>query len=87
MVTPLAAAISSTARRRLWPMDGGASNNTTPSSVVRKAEFVDAVGDPVQVPLDPPDVVALVVEGGARADPGDRRVVGQVGDAVGAVGR
>ena len=42
LVTPLAAAISSTARCRLWPMDGGASNNTTPSSVVRKA-IVNAV--------------------------------------------
>ena len=37
--TPLAAAISSTARRRLWPMDGGASNNTTPSRVVRNADW------------------------------------------------
>ena len=39
LLTPLAAAISSTARRRLPPMDGGASNSTTPSRVVRNAEW------------------------------------------------
>jgi hypothetical protein len=36
---PLAAAISSTARRRLPPMLGGASKSTTPSRVVRKADW------------------------------------------------
>jgi hypothetical protein len=39
--------------------------------------LVDPVGDPVQVPLHAPDVVALVVEGRAERGPGDRRVVGQ----------
>jgi hypothetical protein len=38
LLTPLAAAISSTARWRLWPMVGGASSRTTPSRVVRKAD-------------------------------------------------
>ena len=33
------AAISSTARRRLPPMDGGASNSTTPSRVARNADW------------------------------------------------
>ena len=29
----------------------------------QEGRVVDAVGDPVQVPFDPPDVVALIVEG------------------------
>gem|GEM_PF-3911390 len=37
--TPSAAAISFTARCRLWPMEGGASNSTTPSGVVRNADW------------------------------------------------
>src|SRR6516162_782881 len=37
--TGKAAAISSTARRRLPPMDGGASNSTTPSRVARNADW------------------------------------------------
>jgi hypothetical protein len=41
--------------------------------------LVDAVGDVVQVPLDPPDVIALLVQGRAQRGRGDRRVVRQVG--------
>ena len=48
----------------------------------QERRLVDAVGDPVQVPLDPADVVPLVVEGRAERGPGDRRVVGQVCGAV-----
>jgi hypothetical protein len=44
----------------------------------QERRLVDTVGDPVQVPLDASDVVALVVEGRAERGPGDRRVVGQV---------
>jgi len=39
LVRPLAAVISSTARRMLWPMFGGASKITTPSGVVRNADM------------------------------------------------
>ena len=39
--------------------------------------LVGAVGDPVEIPLDPADVVALVVEGWAERRPGDRRIVRQ----------
>jgi hypothetical protein len=39
LLTPLAAAISSTARWMLWPMVGGASSRTTPSDVVRNADW------------------------------------------------
>ena len=39
--------------------------------------LVDAVGDPVEIPLDPADVVALLVESGAERRARDRRVVGQ----------
>jgi hypothetical protein len=39
LLRPSAAAISSTARRRLWPMLGGASNSTTPSRVTRNADW------------------------------------------------
>ncbi len=39
LVTPSAAVISSIARRRLWPMDGGVSNSTTPSGVARNADW------------------------------------------------
>ena len=53
----------------------------------QERRVVDAVGDPVQVPLDPPDVVSLVVEGRAERGPGNRRVVGQVRGAVGAGSR
>src|SRR5262249_21410970 len=41
----------------------------------QERRLVDAVGDVVQVPLDAPDVVALLVEGRAERGPGDRRVV------------
>jgi len=44
----------------------------------QERRLVDAVGDPVQVPLDAADVVALVVEGRAECGRGDGRVVGQV---------
>src|SRR5215203_656253 len=53
LVTPSAAAISSTARCRLWPMVGGASNRTTPSGGGQERGLVGAVGDPVEVPPDP----------------------------------
>ena len=43
----------------------------------QERRLVDAVGDPVQVPLDPADEVALLVEGGAERRTGNRRVVGQ----------
>src|SRR5260370_24475089 len=52
----------------------------------QEGRLVDAVGDPVQVPLDASDVVALVVEGRAKRGPGNRRVIGQVRGAVGAGG-
>jgi hypothetical protein len=39
LLTPLAEAISSTARRMLWPIVGGASSSTTPSDVVRNADW------------------------------------------------
>jgi hypothetical protein len=42
----------------------------------QEGRVVDAVGNPVQVPLDPSDVVALVVEGRAERGRGDGRVVG-----------
>jgi hypothetical protein len=42
----------------------------------QEGRVVDAVGDPVQVPLDPSDVVALVVEGRAERGRRDGRVVG-----------
>src|ERR1700730_14144307 len=83
LLTPSAAAISFTARCRLWPMDGGASNSTTPSRVVRNARVVVAVGDPVQVPLDASDVVALVIDGGAERGPRNRHVIRQDGRARG----
>jgi hypothetical protein len=38
LLTPLAAAISSTARWMLLPIVGGASSSTTPSDVVRNAD-------------------------------------------------
>src|SRR5215211_88797 len=46
--------------------------------------LVGAVGDPVQVPLDPADVVARGVEGRAERGAGDRRVVGQGAGAASA---
>ena len=53
----------------------------------QERRLVGAVGDPVEVPLDPADVVALVVEGGAERRARDRRVVGQgVGAASAQVG-
>jgi hypothetical protein len=39
LLTPFAEAISSTARWMLWPMVGGASRRTTPSEVVRNADW------------------------------------------------
>ena len=42
----------------------------------QERRLVGAVGDPVEVPLDAADVVALLVERGAERRPGDRRVVG-----------
>ncbi len=50
----------------------------------QERRLVDTVGDVVQVPLDPPDEVPLVVEGRAERGPGDRRVVGQVRGGAGA---
>jgi hypothetical protein len=44
----------------------------------QERRLVNAVGDPVQVPLDASDVVALIVEGRASRGRGDGRVVGQV---------
>ena len=52
----------------------------------QERRLVDAVGDPVQVPLDPADVVALLVEGGAERGTGNRRVVGQGCGSAGAGG-
>ena len=44
----------------------------------QERRLVGAVGDPVQVPLDPADVVALlVVEGGPERRARDRRVIRQ----------
>ena len=50
------------------------------NAVLRREEggLVGAVSDPVEVPLDTPDVVALLVEGGPERRPGDRRVVRQI---------
>jgi len=47
---------------QVGPMLGGASNTTTPSWW-SGTPLVDAVGDPVQVPLHAPDVVPVIVEG------------------------
>ena len=44
--------------------------------------LVDAVGDVVQVPLHPPDVIPLIVESRAQRGPRDRRIVGLVCGAV-----
>jgi hypothetical protein len=41
----------------------------------QERRLVGAVGDPVQVPLDAADVVALLVEGGAERRARDRRVI------------
>ena len=48
-------------------------------AVLRRQEggLIDAIGDPVEVPLDASDVVALLVEGGPERRLRDRRVVGQ----------
>jgi hypothetical protein len=43
----------------------------------QERRVVVAVGDPVQVPLDSPDVVALVVDRGAERGPRNRHVVRQ----------
>ena len=43
----------------------------------QERRLVGAVGDPVEVPLDAADVVALLVEGGAERRSRDRRVVGE----------
>jgi hypothetical protein len=43
----------------------------------QEGRLVGAVGDPVEVPFDPADVVALVVEGWPERRPGDRRIVRQ----------
>jgi hypothetical protein len=43
----------------------------------QEGRLVGAVGDPVEVPLDPADVVAVVVEAGAERRARDRRVIGQ----------
>src|SRR4029079_11746482 len=43
----------------------------------QERRLVGAVGNPVEVPLDAADVVALLVEGGAERRLWDRRVVGQ----------
>jgi hypothetical protein len=48
----------------------------------QERRLVGAVGDPVEVPLDPADVVALVVEDGTERRARDRRVVRQVCGAV-----
>jgi hypothetical protein len=52
----------------------------------QERRLVGAVGDPVEVPLDPADVVALVVEGRAERGARNRRVVGQGRGAGGAGG-
>jgi hypothetical protein len=39
LLTPFAAAISSIARRMLWPIVGGASSTRTPSDVVKNADW------------------------------------------------
>ncbi|MCW2895257.1 MAG: hypothetical protein JWO75_4746 [Actinomycetia bacterium] len=44
----------------------------------QERRVVDAVGDPVQVPLDASDVIALIVEGRAKRGRWDWRVVGHV---------
>ena len=43
----------------------------------QERRLVGAVGDPVQVPLDAADVVALLVERGAERGARDRRVIGK----------
>jgi len=65
-------------------MDGGRVEQHDAVTGGQERGLVDAVGDPVQVPLYAFDVVALVVQGRAERGPGDRRVVGQVCGAAGA---
>jgi len=67
--------VSSTARWILLPIVGGPSSRTTPTESVRNADRVGAVGDPVEILLDAPDVVALLGQGGAERRPRDWRVV------------
>src|SRR3954453_2015737 len=77
--TRLSDAIRSMARCRLRPIVGGASNSTTPSRLVRKATWLSAVGDPVEVLLHPPDEVTPRVERRAERGRGNRGEVGQRG--------
>jgi hypothetical protein len=44
----------------------GASNSATPSRGGQERRLADAVGDPVEVPLDASDVASLVVQGRAE---------------------
>ena len=65
-------------------MLGGASKRTTPSVRGQERGLIDAIGDPVEVPLDAPDVVPLLVESRAERRLRHGRVVGQ---GVGRSGR
>ena len=65
-------------------MLGGASKRTTPSVRGQERGLIDAVCDPVEVPLDASDVVTLLVESGAERRRRHGRVVGQ---CVGRSGR
>ncbi len=58
-------------------MLGGASKSTTPSRVTRNAELYTPSVTQYSVPLDAPDVVSLLVQGGTERRLRDRRVVGQ----------
>jgi len=52
----------------------------------QERRLVDPVGDPVQVPLHPPDVIPLIVEGRAPGGLRDGRIIGQVRGGAGAGG-
>jgi hypothetical protein len=52
----------------------------------QERRHVDVVGDRVQVPLDLPDMVAVVVQGRSLRDRGDGGVVRQVETVGGGVG-
>jgi len=67
-----------TARRMLWPMFGGASKITTPVGGGQERRHVDVVGDRVEVPLDLPDVVPVLVQAGPFATAGREAYSGRL---------
>jgi len=62
LLTPLAAAISSTARWRLPPIDAGRVEEHDAVPRCQERGLVRPVGHPVQVPLDAADKIAAVVQ-------------------------